>query len=464
MASNNNLSDGKMPKPTNVKVSTMTIITNIMTKKDDIIKCPNINLDLFSRYAKVYPKDSNNAENRDGCIVGVDYYSNIKRGTLTNSIKKRGKEEKPFYNQATIIYTYWGFRNVNCKIFNNGKLQMTGIQCEDEAKTMTKYIINQLKTNNIIIYNGISNLPKDGNINDFAVSYNPKTQKISYYRWNYFQGHTNEVKLINEEKFNNFGWINDAYIIDFINKLGNLKFNKEQELSIKKDNGITQEEEDDLEMEIKCLAIKQKKLNKIREKDILVLEELLKLYKNDMLDEDDVNEWEFDLVDCEPKYYLDNIKIELINSDFLTNFNINNTALHNILTNEYDIFASYEPNDYPGVKSKYYWNSKIIDDNKLGCCLCNPPCASLGKKSVCTQITISIFQSGSIIITGAKSIQQIKDAYKFINNVLSKNYSRVLSKNDDGRSGENPANLYRKLQRKERLFYIEKKNIIGYYL
>ena len=40
-------------------------------------------------------------------------------------------------------------------------------------------------------------------------------------------------------------------------------------------------------------------------------------------------------------------------------------------------------------------------------------------------ITISVFLSGSVIITGANHIDQIKDAYKFINKVLKDNYSKL---------------------------------------
>jgi hypothetical protein len=103
----------------------------------------------------------------------------------------------------------------------------------------------------------------------------------------------------------------------------------------------------------------------------------------------------------------------------------------------------------------------MVNNHKQGCCLCNPPCASLGKKSVCTQITISIFQSGSIIITGAKSIQQIRDAYKFINKVLANNYTIIKGKNDDTRVGENKANTLRKMLRKKRLFHVKKSDIVN---
>ena len=41
-------------------------------------------------------------------------------------------------------------------------------------------------------------------------------------------------------------------------------------------------------------------------------------------------------------------------------------------------------------------------------------------------MTISIFKSGSIIITGGFLIKQIEDAYKFINNLLKKFYHDII--------------------------------------
>ena len=41
----------------------------------------------------------------------------------------------------------------------------------------------------------------------------------------------------------------------------------------------------------------------------------------------------------------------------------------------------------------------------------------------CKKVTISTFRSGSVIITGARTEQQIKDSYNFINYVFQTHYS-----------------------------------------
>ena len=69
--------------------------------------------------------------------------------------------------------------------------------------------------------------------------------------------------------------------------------------------------------------------------------------------------------------------------------------------------------------------------------------------------------SGSIIITGAKSIQQIKEAYIFINNVLKNNYKTIKGRRDtEYRSNDKNSNEIRKMMRKKRLFYVKKNDFV----
>ena len=135
--------------PSQLKISTMTIITKIgkySKKKSDESKNPfeiNIDLNLFSRFANVYPENYQQLKEKDGGIITLDYFSNFIRG-----VPKNKTSEKKFDNQATLVYHYWDFRSVNVKIFNNGKLQMTGIQNENEARNITKLATT---INNIVL-------------------------------------------------------------------------------------------------------------------------------------------------------------------------------------------------------------------------------------------------------------------------------------------------------------------------
>lgn len=113
-------------------------------------------------------------------------------------------------------------------------------------------------------------------------------------------------------------------------------------------------------------------------------------------------------------------KVALINSDFKIGFEIKRDKLYTILINKYDNKCSFEPCIYPGVKIQYYWNTNNVHKN--GVCECASHCL-VGKgdghgEANCKKITIAVFQSGCIIITGAQSTIQIDDAYDFICNVL----------------------------------------------
>ena len=172
----------------------------------------------------------------------------------------------------------------------------------------------------------------------------------------------------------------------------------------------------------------------------------------------DIKYWEYSIVDIDNKnYQMANIKTELINSDYNTRFNINLSNVSKILKNEYNIYNSYKPDEYPGVLTKYYYNENY--KNK-GICYCTPHCSTKDKKSICCKITISIFRPGSIIITGAKTIEQLNHTYSFINNVLEKHFNKVqgIDIDDDNKTNQ-LNNEIRKISRKPRLFYIKRDNI-----
>lgn len=121
---------------------------------------------------------------------------------------------------------------------------------------------------------------------------------------------------------------------------------------------------------------------------------------------------------------LSNVKycIRLINSDFRVGFEIKRDKLYRLLQTDYHIRSSYEPCIYPGVKVQYYWNTMKAMQN--GCCMCPNMCHGKGSgenMNDCKKITIAVFQSGCIIITGAQSLVQIDDAYDFICNVINDN-------------------------------------------
>ncbi len=119
----------------------------------------------------------------------------------------------------------------------------------------------------------------------------------------------------------------------------------------------------------------------------------------------------------------------MINSDYTIGKAIRRDRLYKILVEEYGLWSSYEPTIYQGVNTKFFWNKARPVEAPPGICVCPNPCEGGGsgyKIGDCKKITISPFRTGSIIITGAKHIEQLNDAYKFVNEVLSSHADIVL--------------------------------------
>jgi TATA-box binding protein (TBP) (component of TFIID and TFIIIB) len=125
-------------------------------------------------------------------------------------------------------------------------------------------------------------------------------------------------------------------------------------------------------------------------------------------------------------------KIHLINSDFKVNMEIRRDLLYNILVNQYNVISTYEPCIYPGVKIQYHLNKNKQDAQTSihdeGVCCCQTPCDGKGDgftTDKCKKITISVFQSGCILITGVTSETHINIAYKYIVDILKTNQPNI---------------------------------------
>jgi TATA-box binding protein (TBP) (component of TFIID and TFIIIB) len=157
---------------------------------------------------------------------------------------------------------------------------------------------------------------------------------------------------------------------------------------------------------------------------------------------------------------VNDIKIVLINSDYSINYNLNLKRVSKLLS-RYGLYNSYDPDDYPGVLTKYYHNA---NNTIPGICNCDVHCSAKDKKSICIKITVSIFRPGSIIITGARDVEQLKSAYNLILKILKYNIKLIkgVENDDDQKQIALLNNEFRKISRKPRLFYIKKSNIINF--
>jgi TATA-box binding protein (TBP) (component of TFIID and TFIIIB) len=548
-------------KTTSLSISTCTVITNLNSK---------INLGLLTRFANVYDQNDIELDKKAGGIYNIEYYGNCARGeTFIDSIKAE------FNNQATIKFKYWGFRNVNIKIFANGKLQMTGLKYENEATEVAKLLIDIINKINITVITDITKLNEIQNTHLFQLVYDNKTKSVFYYRKYYDRflknynfdtelvNHPNQTKQPNQStqpvqpvNLNRKGFvkgIHDAYYVladthednnktflkenewygdnkirYIINKIEKLKDYFANELQIILSNSKTlidvkigienliakyvdfkfpildkllsdidkqmfSNDEQTL-IDIKHEIFKfnrvykhflEKKINRlvsIRTIDITICNYMKQYFintkygmPNEMPIEMPIeipntyNNISIPIEELELKaneitephnYFVSETETVLINSDFSINHNINLKKISKILK-KMGLYNSYEPDEYPGVLTKYYYNH---NNTIQGICNCISHCSAKEKHSICTKITISIFRPGSIIITGARNTTQLMTAHDLIVKVLKDNLEIIkgAENEDDNKQIALMNNEFRKISRKPRLFFLKKDNILDY--
>jgi len=100
-----------------------------------------------------------------------------------------------------------------------------------------------------------------------------------------------------------------------------------------------------------------------------------------------------------------NFKINMINSNYRMNINIDRAKLFELLIKK-KIKTIYEPCIRACVIIKYVPESDNLENK---------------------EISIFIFQRGNIIITGAKSRNHIIEAYNFTNNILTLHYNDIIN-------------------------------------
>jgi TATA-box binding protein (TBP) (component of TFIID and TFIIIB) len=127
-------------------------------------------------------------------------------------------------------------------------------------------------------------------------------------------------------------------------------------------------------------------------------------------------------------FLVQKFSVQLLNSDYKMNALVRRDELHKILVNQYKLFSTLETTIYQGINTKYYYNEKSTQKN--GICWCERPCSGQGdgkELGNCKRITIAIFQTGSVIITGARNHEQLDESYEFINKII-KNHTREVLK------------------------------------
>lgn len=402
----------------NIKISTITMSCQL----------PNCNLNLtnIGKYLNI-----------DKEIIGLKYnYADfsLMKGKYSTTIYKKAKiknldkiNKRLFYNQVTIIYNNNG-NNVNVKLFKNGSLHLTGCKNIDEGVEITKSIYQKLtqlksKTDNILLTKDINGVLLDND--NLIYSYTNK-QIIGYLSKN----HQGSSDFFEKNKANTYIINKKEYTIDYkTNMFISKKLETQRRRFIYNFDG-------DYIGYSKIELLKNK--NKFYKKNINIFFDTsndLIYHNNDNIigkvvydiNHSSINNLSLipDIIEinynCNPfidteyylntdsKYFKDSIDLNIncINVYCNINFVINRQRFYEKLI-DLNYICKYKPESYSGIKLIYKLNimsnlnSAITFENTInGLCTCSSKCT-------CINITFLIFQSGNIIITGFKTIEQIK--------------------------------------------------------
>lgn len=109
-------------------------------------------------------------------------------------------------------------------------------------------------------------------------------------------------------------------------------------------------------------------------------------------------------------------RVCLITADKRLGFHVRRDRLVHVVQGALDAGCEYEPTLYPGVKIKFMHNTGPPSSDTGGC-NCTVPCAGEGDghgDGQCRKVTIMVFQSGSVIITGGRSGAHMDAAHQFL--------------------------------------------------
>lgn len=345
----------------------------------------------------------------DDDIAGLKYnYADLSviKGKYLTTVYKKSKIKNDdkinktlFYNQISII-----INNINVKLFGNGSLHLTGCKNINDGVKITKKIYEKLMT--LINVKDTILLTKD--MNGVLLD---KDNLIYSYNNKQIIGHKKNEKLyiINKKE----------YVIDHhTNMFISNKLETQRRKFIYNFDGVKIGQS-------KIELLKNK--NKFYKKNINInfdYNNNLIYHNNDLIigkityDFDDNLVTKPDMIQdileieysCNPfinkDYYINtnddsfidkiDLNVNCINVYFNINFTINRQRFYEKLIKS-NYICKYKPESYSGIKLLY----KIpLSGNKNGLCICN-------KKCTCLNITFLIFQSGNVIATGFKTIEQI---------------------------------------------------------
>ena len=165
----------------------------------------------------------------------------------------------------------------------------------------------------------------------------------------------------------------------------------------------------------------------------------------------------------------------LINSNFNCGFYIDRERLYDILKYKYNIQAIYDPCSYPGIQSKFYYDSelgiqtgiqtgataKTNAKNAKNATAKALKTESINAKSFksekieiisnadnLTEVSFMVFRTGSVLIVGMCEENVLVEIYEFLKKLLKTEFSEIYQGLIDMESHNNIKNKKKKIRKK----------------
>ena len=123
-------------------------------------------------------------------------------------------------------------------------------------------------------------------------------------------------------------------------------------------------------------------------------------------------------------------EIVMINSDFDARAPIDKERFTRVMKDKYNLYCAPQSSKYPGINVKYVTKANCV----LGCREADDPVHSLQcamdsrrhkQRQGCALVSILAFSLGKVILTGARSLAQLDEAYAFITRVFRDDYPEI---------------------------------------
>jgi len=127
--------------------------------------------------------------------------------------------------------------------------------------------------------------------------------------------------------------------------------------------------------------------------------------------------------------WINNYETTNINCKYVNAYEINQFSLFKLLKSK-GCLVLFDLSHYPGINLKYF--SNVYNTNKNSICQCSTPCRTKKghgfERGSCRRITLSIFRSGTLLITGARTYDQLNEVYTYITDIFNNHKSTVKLK------------------------------------